>query len=245
MCCVWSGSVIQLITTAGRELRQHVLAQHSLGPRHRRVVALRPATLRRRGPEPGEDRRAHLVRPRHALARIEVAVDEHPDPRRRPRVRQQGAARRARADRRQTKSARLEPLRQRGREDEAPARGAIDLEEAAMRGRVERARRIDVGDPDLVSRDPVRPRLCPGGERGRVHAGDGGEHGVAVREVHALGAQPVERRGVRGGDRIGPQPIDHEDDDETRTHRRSSPAIMSRSGPRVNRRRLPAATRLR
>ncbi len=201
------------------QLRQHVLAQHPLGPRHRRVVALGPAALRRRGPELGEDRRAHVVRPRHALARIEVAVDEHPDPRRRPGVRQQGAARRARADRGQTKPARLEPLRQRASEDEAPARGAVDLEQAAVGGRIERARRIDLRDEDLVSGDPVRPRLCPGGERGRVHAGDGGEHGMAVREVHALDAQPVQGRGVPGGDGIGPQPIDHEDDDETRAHR--------------------------
>ena len=147
------------------ELRQHVLAQHPLGPRHRRVVALRPAALRRRGPELGEDRRAHVVRPCHALARIEVAVDEHPDPRRRPGVRQQGAARRARADRGQTEPARLEPLRQRASEDEAPARGTVDLEQAAVGGRIERARRIDVRDIDLVSR---RSRASPAGSRWRA-----------------------------------------------------------------------------
>src|SRR6266540_6366918 len=50
---------------------------------------------------------------------------------------------------------------------------------------------------------------------------------MAVREVHALPPQTEERGRVLGGDGVGPQPVDHEDDDEPRAARHRSARVSS------------------
>ena len=197
------------------ELRQHVLAQHALRPGHRGVVGVGRAALPRRRTELAQNRRADVGRVGDGRAGIEAAVDEHADARRRSRVQQQRAAGRAGADGGQPETMRVKPLAEGGDRHEPAAGRLIESQQRAMVVGAERPRRVERGDVHLVAGDPVRRRLGAGRQRGRVHPRDRGEHGVAVREVHALGAQAEEGGRVLRGDRVGPQPVDDEDDDET------------------------------
>ena len=198
------------------ELRQHVLAQHALRPRHRGVIGIGGAAFPGRRTELAQDRRAHVGRVGDRRAGIEAAVDEHADARRRSRVQQQRAAGRAGADGGQPETMRVEPLAEGGDGQQPTAGRLLESQERAMVVGAERLHRIERGDVHLVAGDPVRRRLGAGRQRGGVHPGDRREDCVAVREVHALGAQAEEGGRVLGGDRVRPQPVDDEDDDETR-----------------------------
>ena len=114
---------------------------------------------------------------------------------------------------------RLEPLPERPGGDEAPLRDAVDLEETPIGSGVDGPERIDGRNVHLVPDDAMGARVPARGEGRGVDAGDGGKDGMAVRELHAFGAQPVKGGRAGGGDRVGPEPVHHEDDDEARAHR--------------------------
>jgi hypothetical protein len=170
------------------ELRQHVFAQDTLAPGHRRVVGIGAAALGRRPTELRENGGVHVGRPGHGLTGLEITVDQHPHARRRPRIGQQRAARRARADGDQPQAVSLQPLGERAAEHEPTAGGAIEHQQAPVIVGTECARRLDRGRVHLVAEDPHGARLHAGDQRRGVHAGDGRKHGVAIRELHAFGA---------------------------------------------------------
>jgi hypothetical protein len=198
----------------GRELRQHVLAEDALCPRDHLVVAVECAPRGRRS-ELGEDRRAHLGRPRHQLAGLEGAVDDHADSVAGSRIGQERAARRARADGGEAKPARVEALSERPGQHESSVRRVVEGEQSPMVAGVQRAARIHRRHVHLVPQDSVRARVHPGAERGGVDPRHRREYRVAVREVDALGPQAVQGGRAIGGDGVGSEPVDDEHDDET------------------------------
>ena len=107
----------------------------------------------------------------------------------------------------------MQPLGERRRLEDAASGGPVEREEVTVVAGVERAPLVHRGYDHLIAHQAVRARLGPGGDRGRVDAGHGGEDGVAVHQLHALGAQPDEGGRVLGGDGVGPEPVHHEDED--------------------------------
>src|SRR4029453_1066380 len=197
----------------GAELGQHILAQRALRPAHRAVVAI-PAGLGGRGAELRQDRRARLRRGRHDLARIEVPVDQRAHAGRRLRIEEERAARGARADAGEAESVPGEALGERARAHEPAAGDGIDLEQMLIVAGVQRVLRIGGGDIDAVADDAMRSGLGARRQRGGVHPCDRGEYRVAVREVHALAPQPMERRRILPCEGVGPEAVHHQPDDE-------------------------------
>ncbi len=198
----------------GLEVGQDIVAQHALGPGDRGVLGIGGAAAHGRRPEALKHLVAHGLGQRDA--RFPIAVDQHADAAGRARICEQRRPGRARRHRGEPLAALPEDFAQALGQDHAAAGDLVEAEQHLVVVIAEGVAGIDGAHIDGVADHAAAAGPGAGRDRGRIDAGDGRKHRMAVDEIDALPPQPPQIRRFLRGDGVRAQAVEHQDDVEGR-----------------------------